>query len=128
MFNENWNFTYYSNWQFTFEISLDSYEFLDFWVVDLRNVWESIMWVITSPINSFISIIGIITPFWEEPRNYCLFGTIVPYENHRMYKWSEFYNEMNVISYFFLFCAYAWLFSLGLKIRDFKKWWSKNED
>ena len=120
MFNENWNFTYYSNWQVSFNITLDSFEFLDFWLVDLRSYWNKFLWVITSPINTVISLVWIITPFWEDSREYCIFWTIMTYDNHKLFKNWPLYNQMNFFTYICIFALYLVMLKIALKYRKQK--------
>jgi hypothetical protein len=123
MFNDQWTFLYYSNWSIGFEFSDESYEFFYFEYLDFSWTAKFTFDTLVAPLNSFISILWIMTPFTEYERNYCLFWIVVPYENHKLYELSEYYNKMNFISYMLLFSLYMWIFWLFFWFRNYMNWW-----
>jgi hypothetical protein len=121
MFNSNMNFMYYSNGSVWFNFEFDSLDIPVSEYINLQWFFQSVVWVISWPINTIIAFIWIITPFWTEPKTYCLFWSVVEYENHKFFIDTEYYNQFTIIDYLILYWYYFGLFKLIRKHQTDKK-------
>lgn len=118
MFSENWSFLYYSNWwSFSLWFSFES-----IWLPEsVAFVWDSIVWLIVNPINSIISTLRILTPFTESTdwKKFCIMWTVMEYDNHKLFKDTEYYNKMWLLDYWILL---GWFIALWSVVFGYKAW------
>lgn len=116
MFSENWAFLFNSNWTITVSFVPDWFDVI--WVWWLLTQFENL---VNNWITSLSSIVTLVTPFSldSEWKKYCLLWTVMTFENHKLFKDTEYYNEMTMIDYLILFWYFSWILWIILTYRWF---------
>ena len=90
------------------------------WVPDeVSWIWNSTLLALFNPINSILTLVSIMTPFWEEDKNYCLLGTVITYKNQRLLTESDLYWDFSFFDYLILFIWSIILWKIYLTYRGF---------